>query len=65
MPLLVKVTSPINVRLPQQVVKIQSNVEPSSRRVTYQWTYAKDGPEMPTLEVKRHSLVVSIELFGF
>ena len=52
-PLLVKVTSPVNVRLPQQVVKLQSTVEPSNRRVTYQWTYTKDGPVTPTLEVKQ------------
>jgi hypothetical protein len=62
-PLLVKVTSPINVHLPQQVVKLQSTVEPSNRRVTYQWTYAKDGPVTPTLEVKQCLTIFRISFF--
>ncbi len=51
-PLAVKVTSPITIRLPQQVIKLESHVEPSNRRVTYQWTYKNDNPVTPTLEVK-------------
>jgi len=51
-PLLVKVTSPVTVHLPQQVTKLEAIVEPSNRRFTYQWTYIKDGPVIPTLQVK-------------
>ncbi len=45
-------SSPITIRLPQQLVKIEAHVEPSNRRVIYQWTYKKDGPITPILEVK-------------
>ena len=50
--LLVKVVSPVTVRLPQRTTVLQAHVEPSSRQVTYQWTYMKDGPVTPRLEVR-------------
>ena len=50
-PLILKATSPITVRLPQQIIKLEAYVEPANRQVSYQWTYAKDGPVTPTLEV--------------
>ncbi|CAF1062140.1 unnamed protein product [Adineta ricciae] len=49
-PLSIQIASPVSVRLPQQVVKLDAHVEPSSRPVTYQWTYSKDGPIIPILE---------------
>lgn len=51
-PLSLKVISPISIRLPQQSIKIESQIEPSNRQVIYQWTYLKGGPVTPTLEVK-------------
>jgi hypothetical protein len=51
-PLTIKVTSPVTIRLPEQVIKLEAHVEPSNRPVNYQWTYKKNGPVTPTLEVK-------------
>jgi hypothetical protein len=51
-PLYVKVASPVKAQLPQRAVVLQAHVEPSDRGVTYQWTYTKNGPVTPTLEVK-------------
>lgn len=59
MPLLLKVTSPMNIRLPQQTIKLESHVEPSDRQVTYQWTYIKDGPVTPTLQVNHVYFLMS------
>ncbi|CAF4358617.1 unnamed protein product [Rotaria socialis] len=50
LPLVVKVISPVSVRLPQTIIKLEASVEPSSRHVTYRWTYKKDGPVMPLIE---------------
>ncbi|CAF3884978.1 unnamed protein product [Rotaria magnacalcarata] len=49
-PLVVKVISPVSVRLPQTIIKLEASVEPSSRHVTYRWTYKNDGPVMPLIE---------------
>ncbi|CAF4382371.1 unnamed protein product, partial [Adineta steineri] len=49
-PLVVKVPSPLTIRLPQQITKLEAHVEPSDRRVTYQWTYMNDGPTTPLLD---------------
>lgn len=51
-PLTVKITSPVNVRLPKQIVKLQAEVLPSDRPVKYLWTYAENGSVSPKLEVK-------------
>lgn len=51
-PLTIIVTSPVFVRLPQQTVLLTAKIEPSNRRVTYQWTYLEDGPVTPTFEVR-------------
>ncbi|CAF0943448.1 unnamed protein product [Rotaria sordida] len=59
-PLVVKVSSPVTVHLPQQVIKLEAYVEPSNRQVTYQWTYKNDGPVTPTLEnIHRSDLLIS------
>ncbi|CAF0871946.1 unnamed protein product [Adineta steineri] len=49
-PLVVKIPSPLTIRLPQQITKLEAHVEPSDRRVTYQWTYMNDGPTTPLLD---------------
>lgn len=51
----------MSIRLPQQTIKLESHIEPSDRQVTYQWTYSKDGPVTPTLEVRS----ISIEFHDF
>lgn len=51
-PLILKIDSPVTVHLPQQFTNLQASVEPSNRRIVYKWTYKKDGPVMPIIEVK-------------
>ncbi|UJR37839.1 hypothetical protein I4U23_030529 [Adineta vaga] len=49
-PLIVQISSPVTIRLPQQVIKLEARIEPSNRQATYQWSYIKNGPLVPILE---------------
>jgi len=63
--LVVKVTSPVTIRLPQQIIKLEAHVEPINRRVGYQWTYKNDGPVIPTLQVNIYFTILIIYFFDF
>jgi len=54
------VNSPVTIRLPQQVIKIEAHVEPIDRRVVYQWTYKNDGLVTPILEVNISFIILII-----
>ncbi|CAF3864394.1 unnamed protein product, partial [Rotaria sp. Silwood2] len=59
-PLVVKISSSVIVRLPQQVTKLEASVEPSNRPVTYKWTYKNDGPVTPIIEnINTSDLLIS------